>query len=70
MKFTYDDKPAQPRPVAYIDSEGDLVIQGEQDGTAVCIFQDGVGQGEWDFDPDDPANRSVFYPGDSITITF
>jgi hypothetical protein len=71
MKFEYDSKACRGEPVAYIDSDGDLRIKDRPSGKEnVCLFQDGDTVINLDFAPDDPTNRHVFYPGDSITITF
>ena len=72
MKFTYEDKPAQAEPVAYIDNEGDLRIRlvGRGDVMVLCTDLSGDVMGLSLWAPDDPANHRVFYPGDSITITF
>lgn len=72
MKFTYGDKPDRGEPVAYIDADGDLRIKNPTSATGVSVifFADSTTIGAADFSPDSPHNRRVFYPGDSITITF
>lgn len=59
--------------VAYIDSDGDLIIRDRSDSTKAI----GLGSGHvytvyanLTFDPEYAEDGQVFYPGDSITITF
>lgn len=67
MKFEYDGTDSERDCVAYIDGEGDLIINGDcGDGIFISKEYETAGPSEWE--PEDAAQK--FYPGDKITITF
>jgi len=81
MKFSYDSAGAQREAVAYIDPDGDLIIQTWADSGATPLWKSlallsadaerkkpALAWSAWF--PDDPKNKAVFYRGDTITITF
>ena len=70
MKFEYseDSKEDRGEPVAYLDQDGDLVMQDYQ-GDAICLMGDGMPESGFRFQPDHPDNERKFYMGDTLTVT-
>lgn len=67
MKFEYDRKERTDDCVAFIDSDGDLVIV-DRDGDAIAFGVECVHPSYELSDSTYIAHK--FYPGDKITITF
>jgi hypothetical protein len=68
MKFEYDDEKDRGECVAFIDSDGDLIVKTES-GNSIWISTFGeVHDNFGEFNDTDATYR--FYPGDKITITF
>ncbi len=72
MEFNYEYEEKEDRkPVALIDREGDLIISDGKD--AFYMFSDGSGvlkASPARFEELIPTARKLFYPGDTLTITF
>lgn len=66
MKFEYDIKKDDRECVAYIDSDGDLMVS-DLAGGAICFVRDGCAESKYNWAPENAAHK--FYPGDKITIT-
>ena len=72
MRFDYENKQDDRECVAYIDEEGDLVINNRNHynhGGAVYLTKEGrTGEHGRGFNPSEAIHK--FYPGDSITLSF
>lgn len=69
MKFAYDTPTRNPdEAVAWLDDDGDLVIKGVT-GDHVCLTKKDVIHYNDDDLNDTPRGR-LFFPGDTLTITF
>ena len=70
MRFEYEGETTDKECVAYIDNEGDLIINTESNGWVII---GGENSGEsYSASPDENSFgvKKKFYPGDKITITF
>lgn len=66
MKFKYNEDESQIECVAYIDSDGDLIIKDSMNVIAIC--QDGCHLINEYWEPHKATHK--FYPGDKVEITF
>ena len=70
MKFSVVDvADRSDKPLAYLDDEGDLVFLDVNDDDSVVITEGGTVIHRSDEDDLSYAKR-LFYPGDTLTITF
>lgn len=73
MKFEVTGtQAASPEPVAYLDGDGDLVIKAINRGVRAIALDNESGQAfvDLDWEPHEARNLAVFYPGDTVKITF
>lgn len=83
MKINYSPAPRDPNDaVAYIDRDGDIRFKTRNkghaglsdlfEGPARVLFTGDTTIGQWGYnwEPENPENKAVFYPGDMITLTF
>lgn len=71
MKYKIKRKRDGRDPVAYIDHDGDLVIQSCEEGAgALDLRNDGFVYRDLPWEPDAQDPDNLIYPGDSITLTF
>jgi hypothetical protein len=76
MKFEYEEqKDSTPLPVAFIDTDGDLIFNCANDANNSLVFinKNGYGDSSNNIDFEEHLKeRSVksFYKGDKLTITF
>ena len=71
MKFEYETKQDDRECVAYIDGDGDLIINSFGDNGWVAVNGEEAGENnmaEPEYNTTGIAKK--FYPGDKITITF
>lgn len=72
MKFDWEENAKDAEPVAYIDHDGDLVLYPLFDGdvsNGISGSQHEVFQ-DLPWAPFGPGVQKIFYPGDTLTITF
>lgn len=79
MKFELGPQQEGRKPVAYLDAEGDLrfpaygnteLEEGAENEAKGFSALDGDVYYDLDWYPHAPENKAVFYPGDTLTITF